>query len=89
MKQQKSTLFVKLNPIFVQTTKILKKTTSNDLCVETKRYLKRNWGKSVMKFIEVTTKLSKFLNFRYFRQHSPPFLRPFRIFISIRKTIGS
>ena len=71
MKLQKSTLFDKLIPILVQTTKILKNRTSNDLSFEKIRYPKRNWGKSGMKFIEFTTEASKFPNFRYFGQHSP------------------
>ena len=54
--------------------KLLKKRTSNDLSVEIIRYSKRNWIKqSGMKFIEFTTKVSKFPNFLYFRQHSPNF----------------
>ena len=48
--------------------KILKNRTSNDLSVETIRCSKRKWGKSGMKFIEFTTKVSRFSNFLHFRQ---------------------
>ena len=71
MKQQRSTLFDKLIPILVKPRKFLINRTSNDLSVETIRYSERNWGKSGMKFIVFTTKVSKIRSFHYFRQHSP------------------
>ena len=49
--------------------KFSKDRTSNDLNVEAIRYSKCNSGKSGMKFIEFTTKVSKFPNVLYFRQH--------------------
>ena len=41
-----------------------------------------------MKFLEFTTKVSKFPNFHHFQQHNPNF-GPFRTFTSIRKIIRS
>ena len=84
MKQQKSTLFDKRIPTFVETTN----RPSNDLSVEALKYSTCSYGKSGMKFIEFTTKVSKFPKVFYFRQHSPNF-GPFPKFSSIRNTIGS
>ena len=45
MRQQKSTLFDKLDIVFFKARTFSKSRTSNDLSVETIGYLKRNWGK--------------------------------------------
>ena len=67
----------------------MKNKTSNDLNVETKRKcIQSAIGKDGMKFIEFTTKVSKFLNFRFFRQQNPIF-DPFREVTSVPKIIGS
>ena len=70
MKQRKNTLFDKRIPIFVQ--------TNNAFEEEIFRWHER-WNNKVFKtqlgkFIEFTTKLSKFQNSLYFRQHSPNFV---------------
>ena len=65
MKQQRSKLFDKLIPIFVQTTKVFENRNSNDLRNEAIRYSKCKLGKSGIKLMEFTTKVSKFSNVFY------------------------
>ena len=62
--------------------------TSNDLSVEAIRYLKCNWEKSGVKFIEFTTRCQSFRTFFTFDK-MVPVLDTFRKLTSIRNTKGS
>ena len=67
MKQQKSTLFDKLIPFFVQATKALRKKIPMTSAFKQNGIQNAIVGKRGMKFIEFTAKMSKFPNFLYFR----------------------
>ena len=58
------------------------------MSVETMRYTKRNWGKSGMKVIEFTTKVSTFPEISFFFNKIVTISDIFRKFTSIRTTIG-
>ena len=84
MKQQKACCLTTDSQFLFKPRKFLKNRSSNDMSFETIRYSKRNW-KSGMKFIEFTTKFSKFRTCFVF-DNIVSILDLFRNFTSIRNT---